>query len=252
MVIISHKHKFIYIKTKKTAGSSIQVLLENFCGKEDIITPLNRPTTEKGFLYNEKARNYKGLSSIIKIIKYQIINFSQISNPLSYLKTFLLSCLKVPKKKVIRIFLSRFVSHMSAALVKLKVGNLIWNNYFKFTIERNPWDKVVSAYHHLNPEIPFNEWIQSFSLNHRSQPINFSLYSINGKVVLDFIGKFENLNEDLKIIFNKLNLPLTTLPQEKKIYRKNKENYRNYYNENSKKIVEKNYKEEIRLFGYLV
>ena len=37
-MIISHKHKFIFFKTRKTAGSSIQVSLAKYCGEDDIIT----------------------------------------------------------------------------------------------------------------------------------------------------------------------------------------------------------------------
>ena len=37
-MIVSHKHKFIFFKTRKTAGSSIQVALAKHCGEDDIIT----------------------------------------------------------------------------------------------------------------------------------------------------------------------------------------------------------------------
>ena len=38
-MIISHKHKFIFLKTVKTAGTSIEIALSKYCGPDDIITP---------------------------------------------------------------------------------------------------------------------------------------------------------------------------------------------------------------------
>jgi hypothetical protein len=226
------------------------VLLENFCGKDDIITPLNRTTTEKGVLYNKRARNYKGILSILKILKYQLIYLLRSNQSMQDIKSFVNSYLKLLQKSKVRLFFSRFTSHMNAEKLKIKVGALIWRSYFKFTLERNPWDKVISLYYHRQPNIPFNEWIKTFSLNLRSQPLNYPLYSIRGKVKLDFIGKYENLNKDLEFIFKKLNLPLADLPSEKTSFRKNKENYRDYYDDNSKKIIEKFYEKEINFMKY--
>lgn len=39
-MIISHEHKFIFLKTKKTAGTSLEIALSKICGKRDVITPL--------------------------------------------------------------------------------------------------------------------------------------------------------------------------------------------------------------------
>ena len=40
-MIISHAHKFIFLKTNKTAGTSIEIALSKFCGPSDIITPIS-------------------------------------------------------------------------------------------------------------------------------------------------------------------------------------------------------------------
>jgi len=40
-MIISHEHKFIFIKTNKTAGTSIEIALSKYCGSNDIITPIS-------------------------------------------------------------------------------------------------------------------------------------------------------------------------------------------------------------------
>lgn len=42
-MIISHKHKFIFVKTRKTAGTSIEVTLSKYCGPNDVVTEINPP-----------------------------------------------------------------------------------------------------------------------------------------------------------------------------------------------------------------
>ena len=54
-MIISHKYKFIFIKTRKTAGSSIQIYLSELCGEGDVVSTIDRP--ERPY----RPRNYRGL-----------------------------------------------------------------------------------------------------------------------------------------------------------------------------------------------
>ena len=53
MAIISHKHQFIFIKTWKTAGTSVEIELSQLCGDDDIVTPIFPIEGD------HRARNYK-------------------------------------------------------------------------------------------------------------------------------------------------------------------------------------------------
>lgn len=141
-----------------------------------------------------------------------------------------------------------------AKLVKARIGDEIWNNYFKFCIERNPWDKVVSLYHwkfkkSAQPP-PFTEYIHSdipcILKQHGSD-----VYTIDGKVVVDRICRFENLEEELEEIRVLLGLPdKLELPRSKSQFRKNRKNYRDYYSDEDKKRVSELFADEIRRFDY--
>ena len=40
-MIISHKKKFIFVKTQKVSGTSMEIALSHSLGRKDVITPLN-------------------------------------------------------------------------------------------------------------------------------------------------------------------------------------------------------------------
>ena len=56
-MILCHTHNLIFIKTHKTAGSSVEVALESICGPQDVVTPMK--TDDGG---ETKSRNYHGPS----------------------------------------------------------------------------------------------------------------------------------------------------------------------------------------------
>ena len=40
-MIASHQHRFIFLKTRKTAGTSVEIALSKVCGPDDIITEIS-------------------------------------------------------------------------------------------------------------------------------------------------------------------------------------------------------------------
>ena len=231
-MIISYKYKFIFIKTRKTAGSSIQMYLSELCDEKDIITPIDKPEQ------HYRARNYHGLFNPLPRI------LEQRNSPQKILLTFW-RFLKLMK----------FHSHISAKHIKMRISGDIWDTYYKFCIERNPWDKVLSHYHYVrqrfkvyNQNITFDEYLQSAEL-----PYNYDIYTnSNCDIMVDRVVKYENLNEGLAEVFENLGIPFsgTLSVYEKSHYRKDKNNYRSFYSPEQKSLIEKLFTTEIELHGY--
>jgi len=135
-----------------------------------------------------------------------------------------------------------------------------WNNYFKFGFVRNPWDRVVSLYLRkegiqMSDKMDFSTfvyWIQNSSdtsihpSKHKNQ-LDWFLDE-NKQIAVDFIGKFENINEDWQIISKKLGIE-ASLPHANKNLTK-KKHYTEYYTEDLKEVIAEKFHTDIEYFGY--
>jgi len=143
-----------------------------------------------------------------------------------------------------------FYNHIPASEIKSKVPNEVWNNYYKFCFERNPWDKIVSWFMYRKKE-NFYRYIKNQDNNPNGFRKSFEMYTIDGKVVIDFLGRYENLYKDFQYVCNKLGLPWDgTLSKEKSEFRPKNRHYSTYYDSETKEIIQKKYSREIDLLGY--
>lgn len=151
------------------------------------------------------------------------------------------------------------------ALEKIEmVGSRRWDKCLTFTIVRNPWDKVVSQFHYRlktnqtdlkETPIPFNEWVRSVFVEKDPLYYNFPkmfmsqtdwIADANGRILVDEIVRFENLDEDFAQVMQKLG-KCVALPHLKK----SKHNhYRDYYDAETAAIIHTYFQQDIDNFGY--
>ncbi|MBN2664850.1 MAG: sulfotransferase family 2 domain-containing protein [Bacteroidales bacterium] len=171
-MIISHKHKFIFIKTKKTAGTSIEIALSSICGKDDIITPIS-PNDEdvRRELGYRTAQNY-----LIPFKNYSATDYFEF--------------IKTRRKK-------KFYNHISAKEIKENIDENIWNTYYKFAFDRNPYDKIVSLFYWRKADAEYKTIAEFLKSGVLSRIQGYDIYSIDKLVAVDKVYKYENLNESL-------------------------------------------------------
>jgi hypothetical protein len=227
-MILSHKYKFIFIKTAKTAGTSIEVYLSKYCGPKDVLTPIEPPVE------GHQPRNYEGfINPIPEILERPGKIFSALRHSIT-------SC-------------EKFYRHMPAFEIRNRVSAQVWKSYFKFCVERNPWDKVLSHYHmHAAREggsLSLDEYLARGRF-----PINYFRYTdcSGRKTIVDRVLHYENLNAELGDVFSQLNISFdgTLGVTAKSEYRTDRRPYQQIFNDEQRRIVEKAFAKEIQLHGY--
>jgi hypothetical protein len=137
--------------------------------------------------------------------------------------------------------------------------------YFNFCFVRNPWSRFLSAYSYLRRGgrgsrgdsqdakiINQFENLKEFSYNFDKIKNDFvdkhfyeQVYWVDDKV--DFIGRFENLQEDFNIICDKIGISQQQLTHKNKSKHKH---YTEYYDDETREIVAEKYAKDIEYFGY--
>ena len=137
-------------------------------------------------------------------------------------------------------------NHIYAKEIKEQLGDDKFDKYFKFAIIRNPYDVIVSSYYWQKSQLPFKVYAKKKIVD------NLSRCCINGESVCDYYIRYENLLEDIVNVCKILNIDnydINDLPNHKTNTRP-KDNYRDYYDEETRIKVYENHKQIFEKFGY--
>lgn len=157
-----------------------------------------------------------------------------------------------------------WLHHLPASTLKRAVPDEVWDTYFKFAFVRNPWDLLVSYYHYHKKEAAeseefrqswpriaerfrrtsnFEEWVHTGIY---VQPhLNF-IADAEGRLMVDFVGRFETLRRDFQTVCERVGLR-AQLPHENSTEHAP---YREYYNETTRELVRRKFRRDIETFGY--
>jgi hypothetical protein len=248
--MISSVNKFLFVHVPKTAGRSIKNGL-SLQGVDELGLVL------LGHCSINKTFDLQG--------EVDVAHITQRSNRLKKLNE---SRKKRGKKgnpwSLKREYYDDLVLNSKNRILKLK--GLKIDDFFKFSVTRNPWDRVVSIF------------LQQERLKHRlikrkhpwlanRKSIDFETYcelafeqednsslswmkDKNNEIKMDFIIKFESLEKDWISICNSINIDHQPLPCVGKAPNTKFDTYQKYYNSNTKKIIKNKFEEDIEYFKY--
>ncbi len=202
-MLLSHEHKFIYVKGRKVASTSIEISLSPFCGPSDIVTPITPADELHRLSIGGKSQNFSHDTQLearyLQLVRDR--KFKEAGN------------IGVHSPHP-----SRFYNHMPLADIEARL-TLPYNEYSVVISERNPYAKIISL---ANMRLSFSDYrgeamenavddirrsIGDLFHNDRFRIVrNISLYQTKNPYKDLVVIRQENLASDLAQLFSQLGL----------------------------------------------
>ena len=232
--------KFIFIHIPKTGGVSINdYLIRCLCGKYPRVRNLANDTV------TPKVSRRKLWAMLY--IKHQRVK----GHPNKFWRDYI---------------------HYTASEAIDEIGQDKFDQCFKFSFVRNPWDRLVSyykyikqrrddhlKYYKIDKNISFDNFLNIFFEKHGVQGMDFLqpqtkfLFNSAGEKLVDFIARYENFDEDFNVIYERLKNQFPSTPRGLDVKRNvsvDRRHYTEFYNLNTAKLVESYYIQDVVKFGY--
>ena len=164
---------------------------------------------------------------------------------------------KVAQRSIARHLLAdrAIVRKDDPAAWEARFDRLDFDRAFKFTIVRNPFDRVVSAFSYLRWKCrgyEFNEFVvevlgrQGTAFDPHFDPQSDGLFH-DGGLLVDHVGRFESIQDSWRAIAGWIEAP-TPLPHRGSSKRAT--SYTGYFSDDARRVVERLYRDDLANFGY--
>ncbi|MCX7096626.1 MAG: sulfotransferase family 2 domain-containing protein [Methylococcales bacterium] len=156
------------------------------------------------------------------------------------------------------------VIHATALSTQKELGEADFEQYFKFAFVRNPWDWQVSMYHFILKETAhahhqrvkalagFSDYVKWMIAEKKPFEKGATRYQKDmicnkqGEVIVDFVGRFENLADDFNYVSQYLGLE-ASIPY---LNQSHHRPYQSYYDSETYELIAEHFKDDIALLGY--
>ena len=222
---ISHSKKFIYISIPKTGSTSVR----------DAINDYSEVKIDRTYHLGNLSIQRSAVTGFFPS-SYWKVSTHMTANNLKYIWPEIF-----PKKKE------------------------AWNEYYKFSIVRNPWARRLSQWQFIKTKAKkesiatfagycYDVYKQCEGKFHKfvakssklDQQVNWIRNDTNENL-LDYVGKLENINESFQTICNNIQIEYTEFPHENK---SKHHHYTKYYNKQMVDYIAKIYADDINEFNY--
>jgi len=221
MAVVNDRHKFVFFHLYKCGGNSIRTTLKN-AGINDSIHLLGPHSFPRDIKYHYEVRGQDHIDRFKEMFK-----FTFVRNPFD----FLLSTYCYAK-----VVKSHFW-HQEVANMEFKdFPKFYMSEVERFATSRveGMEDFVLTGISHGRSEVttPY-EWVRDE----------------NGEIMMDFVGKLENIDEDMKFVLKRLGKTPIIVPREN-VNKHNDKPYREMYDATTRAYVEKHFEKDLNYFNY--
>jgi hypothetical protein len=152
--------------------------------------------------------------------------------------------------------------HASAKVLQQRLPGVDFNDYYRFAVVRNPWDRVVSMYmFHQSPRkritdpkrfrenaaSSFNDYVEALCSDGPKNQTDFLFCRNDGALDMDYIAKVENLAADMTNILDALGLPHAEISRTNTTKHSH---YTQYYDNYTRALIARAFSRDIELLKY--